>query len=62
MKMDELRYLISSLIFHFLRSKCNLTILASSKMCSKLRMSHMERRRDILNYLEEYVKPDLCLH
>lgn len=59
LSMDEFRYFISSLIFYFLRSRCNLTILSSSKMCAKLRLEHMERRREILNYLEEYVKPDL---
>jgi hypothetical protein len=58
LSLDEFRFILSSLLFHYLRSRCNLNILTSSKMCSVLRLEHMERRRDILNYLEEYVKPD----
>ena len=51
LSMEDFRSTLSMLIFHFLRDKCSLTILTSTKMSSELRIEHMERRREILTYL-----------
>ena len=57
---EEFRSALAILVFHFLREKCVPTILTSSKMSSELRKEHMERKREILLFLEEYVRPDPC--
>ena len=35
-----------------------MTFLTSQKISTELTTEHLDRRRSILTYLEEYVKPD----
>lgn len=59
LSLEEFRSIVGYLIFHYLRSKCTVGVLTSVKLSSELRREHLERKREILAYLEEYVQPDM---
>lgn len=58
LSLEEFRAALGYLVFHYLRSKCTSGVLTSIKLSSELRREHLERKREILAYLEEYVQPD----
>jgi hypothetical protein len=51
MPLEQLKMVLRRLVIAFLREKCVLTILTSSKLDRFALKEHLQRRREVLEYL-----------